>query len=204
QSFKTQFDVESSTNGWTDFVKANQLVASLRGSAAEVLHRIPADKLTDLTTTEKALESRFGDSHLTQCYRTELKTKRQMRKESLQLLAADVKRLMSLAYAECPLDISGSLAVQFFVDAIRDEGTQLSTRLLDFTDLKSALAYSMKFESVKTASKISLHTRSIETEDDTWEERDDKFESIESFGKISGQSCCRTVRSSAKSERGSA
>ncbi|GBN09299.1 hypothetical protein AVEN_42275-1, partial [Araneus ventricosus] len=35
--FKTQFDVVSSTNGWTDFVKANQLVASLRGSAAEVL-----------------------------------------------------------------------------------------------------------------------------------------------------------------------
>ncbi|GBL76719.1 hypothetical protein AVEN_53404-1 [Araneus ventricosus] len=32
--FKTQFDVVSSTNGWTDFVKASQLVASLRGSAA--------------------------------------------------------------------------------------------------------------------------------------------------------------------------
>ncbi|GBN12511.1 hypothetical protein AVEN_17639-1 [Araneus ventricosus] len=27
--FKTQFDVVSSTNGWTDFVKASQLVASL-------------------------------------------------------------------------------------------------------------------------------------------------------------------------------
>ncbi|GBM01724.1 hypothetical protein AVEN_271966-1 [Araneus ventricosus] len=34
--FKTQFDVVSSTNGWTDFVKASQLVTSLRGSAAEV------------------------------------------------------------------------------------------------------------------------------------------------------------------------
>ncbi|GBM63785.1 hypothetical protein AVEN_171535-1 [Araneus ventricosus] len=42
--FKTQFDVVSSTNGWTDFVKASQLVASLRGSAAEVLQGIPADK----------------------------------------------------------------------------------------------------------------------------------------------------------------
>ncbi|GBM31049.1 hypothetical protein AVEN_120255-1 [Araneus ventricosus] len=34
--FKTQFNVVSSTNGWTDFVKASQLVASLRGSAAEI------------------------------------------------------------------------------------------------------------------------------------------------------------------------
>ncbi|GBN24670.1 hypothetical protein AVEN_245178-1 [Araneus ventricosus] len=75
--FKTQFDVVSSTNGWTDFVKASQLVASLRGSAAEVLQGIPADKMADITTIEKPLESRFGDSHLTQFYRTELKTRSQ-------------------------------------------------------------------------------------------------------------------------------
>ncbi|GBL78026.1 hypothetical protein AVEN_143336-1 [Araneus ventricosus] len=85
---------------------------------------------------------------------------------------------MSLAYAECPLDVRESLAAQYFVDAIRDEETQLSTRLMDFTDLKSALAYSMKFESAKTASKISIHARSMETDDDTWKERDDKFESL--------------------------
>ncbi|GBM17504.1 hypothetical protein AVEN_48028-1 [Araneus ventricosus] len=176
--FKTQFDVVSSTNGWTDFVKASQLVASLRGSAAEVLQGIPADKLTDLTTIEKALESRFGDSHLTQFYRTELKTRRQKLGENLQVLAADVERLMSLAYAECPLDVRESLAAQYFIDAIRDEETQLSTRLMDFTDLKSALAYSMKFESAKTTSKISIHARSMETDDDTWKERDDKFESL--------------------------
>ncbi|GBO15996.1 hypothetical protein AVEN_16066-1 [Araneus ventricosus] len=88
---------------------------------------------------------------------------------------------MSLAYAECSLDIRESLAVQYFVDATRDEETQLSTRLMDFTDLKSALAYSMKYESAKTASKISIHARSIESiikKDGAWKERDDKFESV--------------------------
>ncbi|GBL80447.1 hypothetical protein AVEN_92339-1 [Araneus ventricosus] len=90
--FKTQFDVVSFTNGWTDFVKASQLVASLRGSAAKVLQGIPSDRLTDLTAIEEALESRFGDSHLTQFYRTELKTRRQKPGESLQVLAADVER----------------------------------------------------------------------------------------------------------------
>ncbi|GBM58530.1 hypothetical protein AVEN_268605-1 [Araneus ventricosus] len=89
--FKTQFDIVSSTNGWTDFMKASQLVASLRGSATEVLQGIPADKLTDLTTIEIALESRFGDSHLIQFYRTELKTRRQKPEESLQVLAANVE-----------------------------------------------------------------------------------------------------------------
>ncbi|GBN62961.1 hypothetical protein AVEN_38512-1 [Araneus ventricosus] len=142
--FKTQFDVVSSTNEWTDFVKASQLAASLRGSAAKILQEIPADKLTDLTTLEKALESRFGDNHLRQFYRTELKTRRQQPGESLQVLAADVGRLMSLAYAECPLDVRESLTAQYFVDAIKEKETQLSTRLMDLMGLKSALAYSMK------------------------------------------------------------
>ncbi|GBO20911.1 hypothetical protein AVEN_176677-1 [Araneus ventricosus] len=118
-----------------NFVKASQLVTSFPGSAAEVLPGIPSDKLTDLTTIENALEALFGDSHLSQFYRTELKTRPQKPGESLQALAADVKRLMSLAYAECPMDVRESLAVQFFVDAIRDEDTQLCTRLMDFTDL---------------------------------------------------------------------
>ncbi|GFS80168.1 CCHC-type domain-containing protein [Nephila pilipes] len=81
--FKTQFDVVSSSNGWTGRMKASQLVASLQGSVAEVLQGIPAGNLMDLTTIERALESRFGDSHLTQFYRTELKTRWQKPGESL-------------------------------------------------------------------------------------------------------------------------
>ncbi|GBM05253.1 hypothetical protein AVEN_83857-1 [Araneus ventricosus] len=89
--FKTQFDTVSSANGWNNFVKASQLVTSLRGSAAEFLQGIPSDKLTDLTTIENALEARFGDSHITQFYRTELKTRWQKPGESLQVLSADVE-----------------------------------------------------------------------------------------------------------------
>ncbi|GBM05550.1 hypothetical protein AVEN_94819-1 [Araneus ventricosus] len=148
--FKTLFDVVSSANGWNNRVKASQLVASLRGSAAEVLQGIPSDKLTDLMTIENALEARFGGSHLTQFYRTELKTRRQKPGESLQVLAANVERLMSLAYAEYSQDVRDSLAAQYFVDAIRDEDTQHATRLMDAEDLKSALAYSMKYEAAKT------------------------------------------------------
>ncbi|GBM10757.1 hypothetical protein AVEN_139-1 [Araneus ventricosus] len=173
--FKTQFNVVSSANGWNNFVKASQLVTSPWGSAAEVLQGIPSDKLTDLTTIENALEARFGDSHLTQFYRTELKTRRQKPGESLRVLAADVERLMSLAYAECPQDVRDSLAAQYLVDAIRDEDTQHATRLMDAKDLKSALAYSRKYEAAKTVSKTSRNVRSIEIEDGTGKEKDEKF-----------------------------
>ncbi|KAF8785983.1 Retrovirus-related Pol polyprotein like [Argiope bruennichi] len=139
----------SSPNQGTNVVKASQLVVSLRGSAAEVLQEIPSEKLMDLMTIQNSLESRFGDSHLTQFYRTELKTKQQKSGENLQVLAADVERLMSLAYAECPLDVRGSLAAQYFVDAIRDEDTQ-----------------------------SCIHVRPIQIQDDTGRKSYDKFESL--------------------------
>ncbi|GBM72968.1 hypothetical protein AVEN_20006-1 [Araneus ventricosus] len=47
---------------------------------------------------------------------------------------------------------------------------------MDTKDLKSSLAYSMKYEAARTVSKTSRHVRSMETEDRTSRERDDKFE----------------------------
>ncbi|GBM70786.1 hypothetical protein AVEN_127334-1 [Araneus ventricosus] len=83
---------------------------------------------------------------------------------------------MSLAYAECNLVVRESLAATYFVDAIRDGDTQHSTRLTDGKELKSSLAYSMKYEAARNVSKTSRHVRSIETEDHISRERDDKFE----------------------------
>ncbi|CAL1260935.1 unnamed protein product [Larinioides sclopetarius] len=185
--FETQIDVVSSTNGWTDEVKAS--------------HRIPADKLTNLMTFEKALESRFGDGHLFQSYRTELNTRRQKSGERLQVLAADAERLMSLAYAECPQEVLDSLS-------IRDEDTQ---QVMDVKDLKSALAYSMKYEAAKTVSKTSKHVRSIEVKDDNDKDKDDKSEVFKKIlktnetllrrlNKISQSSCWKEKCFSAKFE----
>ncbi|GBM01320.1 hypothetical protein AVEN_45237-1 [Araneus ventricosus] len=157
-NFPANPDISQSTCGLSPRISG-------RGSSGFFRGCIPSDKLMDLTTIENALEARFGDSHLTQFYRTELKTRRQKPGESLQVLAADVERLMSLAYAECPQDIRDSLAAQYFVDAIRDEDTQHATRLMDAEDLKSALAHSMKYEAAKTVSKTSRNVRSIEIED---------------------------------------
>ncbi|GBN20335.1 hypothetical protein AVEN_131316-1 [Araneus ventricosus] len=98
--------------------------------------------------------------------------------ESLQVLAADVERLMNMAYVECPLDVRESLAAQYFVDAIRNEGTQHSTMLMDAKDLKSALSYSMKYQAARTVSRTSRHVRSIEIENNTSREGDDKFYSL--------------------------
>ncbi|GFS70932.1 CCHC-type domain-containing protein [Nephila pilipes] len=48
---------------------------------------------------------------------------------------------------------------------------------MDVKDLKSVLAYSMKYEAARTVSKTSKHVRSLEVEDDS-KEKEDKFESL--------------------------
>ncbi|GBN57461.1 hypothetical protein AVEN_123855-1 [Araneus ventricosus] len=91
--FKTQFDVVSCTNGWTDFVKASQLVGLSPRINLGGFSRNVANKLTDLMTIENALKSIFGDSHITQFYKTELKPRRQKPGDSFQMLVADIERL---------------------------------------------------------------------------------------------------------------
>ncbi|GBM79926.1 hypothetical protein AVEN_173906-1 [Araneus ventricosus] len=49
---------------------------------------------------------------------------------------------------------------------------------MDAKDLKSALAYSMKYEAAKTVSKTSRNVRSIEIEGDTGKGKDEKFDSL--------------------------
>ncbi|GBN21373.1 Retrovirus-related Pol polyprotein from transposon 17.6 [Araneus ventricosus] len=74
--------------------------------------------------------------------------------------------------------IRESLEAQHFVDAIRDEDMQHSTRLMDSKNLKSVLEHSTKYEPARTVSKTSRHGRSIEIEDDISREWDDKYESL--------------------------
>ncbi|GFS39065.1 transposon Ty3-I Gag-Pol polyprotein [Nephila pilipes] len=77
---------------------------------------------------------------------------------------------MTLANIECPLDVWECLAPQYFVDAIRDEDIQHSTRLLDLKDLKSILAYSMKYEDVKTkTSQQNVDPENSNTESDIFD-----------------------------------
>ncbi|GBM36177.1 hypothetical protein AVEN_218200-1 [Araneus ventricosus] len=49
---------------------------------------------------------------------------------------------------------------------------------MDAKDLKSPLAYGMKYKAARTMSKTSRHLRSMEIDDNTSREWDDKFESL--------------------------
>ncbi|GBM66175.1 hypothetical protein AVEN_68300-1 [Araneus ventricosus] len=78
-----------------------------------------------------------------------------------------------------------SLQAQYFVDAIRDEDTQHATRLMDAKDLKSALAYGMKYKTAKTVSKTSRNVGLEKHEIRTEGEEIPLFSASEEHSKVS-------------------
>jgi hypothetical protein len=182
--YKTQLDVVSAANSWDNITKAFQLAAALRGEAADILQTLPVDKRADFQSLTGALELRFGESHLKDFNRLQLKSRRQKAGETLQELAAEIEKLSQLAFSECPTDVRDGLALQYFVDAIRDPEIQQALRIADNKDLKSALVYAMKIESAQQATKKEhrfVRGATAETKSTSIEELSDEIRKMLKF-----------------------
>ncbi|KAI4465112.1 period circadian protein [Holotrichia oblita] len=95
---------------------------------------------------------RYGHAHLGQVYHVQLKNRLQNKGEN-QEFEADIARLVRLAYPTAPENFSEYLAVQTFVDGLRDTETQQALTLARPTSLINALAHVLEFETAKQASR---------------------------------------------------
>ncbi|UYV64103.1 OVOL1 [Cordylochernes scorpioides] len=150
-SFKTQFDVVAQANGWNVRDKASFLAAALREPAVEVLQMIPEQLRLDFNALIDALESRYGEEHYQKLHLVRFKNRLQDKKESLQDLAHDIRRLARLAYPTCPPEIQDFMAQHQFIDAIGDPETQRFVRLSSATTLQETLVQAMKYEAAQQA-----------------------------------------------------
>ena len=75
------------------------------------------------------MELRFGNEHIQEVHRVQLKTREQKQGETLQELAMDIERLVHLAYPTRNSDVYEETAVDAFVDAIRDSGLKKALRI---------------------------------------------------------------------------
>ncbi|GFX48939.1 retrovirus-related Pol polyprotein from transposon 412 [Trichonephila clavipes] len=89
------------------------------------------------------------DSQTKACHRLQLKSRQQKVSETLQELATDVERLSHLAFSDCPTEVREVLALQHFIDGVRDPEIQKALRMADLKDLKGALVFAMKFEAAQ-------------------------------------------------------
>ncbi|ESO08416.1 hypothetical protein HELRODRAFT_169254 [Helobdella robusta] len=162
--YKTQFEAAATSNCWNGKERATALILALRGSAAEVLQTIPAENHFNYEVLVSALDLRYGEEHMKQIYRSQLRNRMQRSGESIQQLAQDIERLTLLSYPTSDPEHRDETALDTFIKALRDSELKQSLLLSDKRKLKDAVAHSLTFESAKQASKSDVRLRQVHEE----------------------------------------
>lgn len=159
EEHKVLFDTIASANNWADSKKAYMLSTSLRGDALQILQMIPKEHRQDFGGLMERLETRYGQEHLLQVFRSQFKSRYQKQNETLQEFSADVLRLIRLAYPSLADDVYENLAADKFVDGLRDNETQQHVRIARPKTMNEALSAALEIEAVKQAGKGNARDR---------------------------------------------
>lgn len=160
----TLFETAAMVHGWSEETKASVLSLSLRGDALTVLQAMPMSERRHFAELVRRLEMRFGHRHMDQLYRSQLRNRSQKPNESLQEFEADVARLVRHAYPSVSDDVSESLAVDRFLDGLRDPETQQAVKLARPKTLSDALTQAMEFEAVRQSVRGQARVRAADVE----------------------------------------
>ncbi|KAJ8953510.1 hypothetical protein NQ318_023633, partial [Aromia moschata] len=161
-NYLRQFEAAARANGWSLAEKATALTLALRGDATDILQTLSLEEQDDYHQLVKHLEMRYGQSHLEHVYHSQLKNRCQENNESLQEFEADIARLVRLAYSSTPENVMERLAVQAFLDGLRDTETRQALTLARPSKLVDALARALEFEAAKQSCRGQAKVRRME------------------------------------------
>ncbi|KAJ8949265.1 hypothetical protein NQ318_022778 [Aromia moschata] len=161
-NYLRQFEAAARANGWSLAEKATALTLALRGDATDILQTLSLEEQDDYHQLVKHLEMRYGQSHLEHVYHSQLKNRYQKSNESLQEFEADIARLVRLAYSSTPENVMERLAVQAFLDGLRDTETRQALTLARPSKLVDALARALEFEAAKQSCRGQAKVRKTE------------------------------------------
>ncbi|KAJ8941740.1 hypothetical protein NQ318_023337 [Aromia moschata] len=161
-NYLRQFEAAARANGWSLAEKATALTLALRGDATDILQTLSLEEQDDYHQLVKHLEMRYGQSHLEHVYHSQLKNRYQKSNESLQEFEADIARLVRLAYSSTPENVMERLAVQAFLDGLRDIETRQALTLARPSKLVDALARALEFEAAKESCRRQATIRKRE------------------------------------------
>ncbi|KAJ8932010.1 hypothetical protein NQ318_003806 [Aromia moschata] len=136
----SQVELSTKANGWSLAEKATALTLALRGDATDILQTLSLEEQEDYHQLVRHLEMRYGQSHPRACLPLAVEEPLSESSESLQEFEADIARLVRLAYSSTPENVMERLAVQAFLDGLRDTETRQALTLARLSKLVDALA----------------------------------------------------------------
>ncbi|KAF5299756.1 hypothetical protein FQA39_LY11426 [Lamprigera yunnana] len=143
-TYHKQLEAAEMANRWTNEEKVDSLVVALRGDVLNILQTVSGNQQNDYRVKKSG--------------------------EGLQEFQA-IYSAVCLAYPTVPDSFLEQLAIQTFMDGIRDRKTQQSLRLARPKTVDDALAHAMKFEAAKQASRDHGRVRAVAEEPERSQDR---------------------------------
>ena len=163
-SYLRQFEIAAKMNGWSSEEKASNLTLSLQGEALNIIQTVKPEDQENYELLVKQLDMRYGNAHLQQVYQAQLNNRNQESKETLQEFEADISRLVHLAFPDAPENMIQALAIQRFIQGMRDSEIQQALRIAHTKTLSDALSIALEHEAAKQASRNQSRVRNIDAE----------------------------------------
>ena len=133
-------------NGWGEEDSLAHLRASLTGMAAQVLWDVGHGALATYSLLVDKLRQRFGSAGQMERYRSELRSRRRNKNESLQALYQDIRRLMIMAYPGSMDERMEDLAKDYFISALNDRDFEMQIKQREPKDLDAAFRLAERLE----------------------------------------------------------
>ncbi|KAJ8949233.1 hypothetical protein NQ318_022745 [Aromia moschata] len=140
-NYLRQFEATAKANGWSLAEKATARTIALRGDATDILQTLSIDEQEGLPSTCLAPGNAIW---------------------SVSSRASDIARLVRLAYSSTPENVMERLAVQGFLDGLRDDETRQALTLARPSKLVNALARALEFEAAKQSCRGQAKVRKME------------------------------------------
>ena len=159
------FDLCAKLNGWDHYNKAIHLAVRLRGQAQQILADLSVEQRNDYRSIVFALQQRFETEGQTELYKSQLKAKRKEKHESFPELAHSLRRLVSKAYPEASENLKGTLAKEYFIEALEDSDLRLKILQSKPKTLQEAVSNTIELVSFQQAerNKIKYKARATTT-----------------------------------------
>ena len=142
----SQFNIISDLNKWDYTTKSLQLASQLSGQACGILGDLPETQRRDYESILQALQMRFGSIERSELFKAKLETKVKGDHETLSELAQAIKKLTRQAYPRADTNMTNTLALDHFIDAISDKEMKLRIREARPRNIEEAEMFAVRLE----------------------------------------------------------
>ena len=161
EAFLAQFNNAASYNGWTMDDCLSQLQSCLIGNAAQIIWENPGHHFTYYELVDR-LHQRFGSAGQEVQYKSQLKSRRRGKQETIQGLYADICRLLSLAYPnQLDLNVTQEIGIDFFLEALDNPDLERRVREKELDTLDKTFRCCLKLEAQDKALAMRTDARRV-------------------------------------------